>query len=120
MFTVLQFYRIKRVQTARFLELSDKIAQANMSHGAIEHRIYQPYRLESATKKEQENNIFFLDLKQDEEILFGQMVYRNKSHHDEVLLKMDQDETIQLLLEETAKLVDSSNTYIATFQSADI
>ncbi|SDK35380.1 DUF1428 family protein [Sediminibacillus albus] len=112
MFTVLSFYRVKKQNTDKFLSLNKLAGEINMSYGAINHDVYLLFNRDAVNGLTEA-----LQLGKDEDLLFGQIVFRNKSHYEEVTAQLNEDEQIQLLSKQVSELIDTSNILSASFIS---
>ncbi|WP_053217217.1 DUF1428 family protein [Virgibacillus senegalensis] len=112
MFTVVSFYRVKKHHTNQFITLNQEVGVINMSYGAIAHDICLPASADSAAAL-----AAFMQTAEDEDLLFGQIVFRNQSHYEEVSLKLKEDLQIQALTKDLAELIDSSHILTASFSS---
>ncbi|WP_161993096.1 DUF1428 family protein [Sediminibacillus terrae] len=112
MFTVVSFYRVKKHRTNQFIALNKQVGMINMSHGAIEHEIYILASTDAAAGLST-----YLQVGEDEDLLFGQIVFRNQSHYEEVSCKLKEDGQIHSLTRELAELIDMSQIVTASFSS---
>lgn len=117
MYTVTYLYRIDKENRKAFLETNDKLKEIFLDNGALEDEIYQADDLTG--KNGCRGIVDLVEVKSDERVFFGQSVFRNQPHYEEVLERVRQNEEAEQLMTKLADSVDISKTFMGTFITPD-
>ncbi|MFC4556798.1 DUF1428 family protein [Virgibacillus kekensis] len=115
MYTVLYLYRVNKKQVDSFIDINEKASEIYLANGALEDVIYRADNLDG--KHGLTGLIDTVDLLPEEELLFGQAVFRNKSHHKDVMKQVDNDPEIIQLFNRVKEITDISRIITATFST---
>ncbi|WP_188455179.1 DUF1428 family protein [Virgibacillus oceani] len=113
MYTVIYLYRVKKIHVQQFIDINEKAGEIYMAHGALEDHTYCADDLNGMHGCTGLLDVINVD--DDEELFFGQTVFRNKSHYEEVMNNVNHDEKIKHLFQVMTNYVDLSKVISATF-----
>lgn len=115
MYTVIYLYRVKQEKLQSFIEINEKASEIYLSSGALEDMTYVADNLNGTNGCK--GLLEFVDVAEDESVVFGQSVFRNKSHYSEVMNQIDHDSEIIQLFDEMANTIDLSKVITSTFST---
>ncbi|WP_164670050.1 DUF1428 family protein [Virgibacillus doumboii] len=115
MYTIINLYRVKKEHVQSFIDINDRASEIYLSYGALEDNTYHASDLNG--KHGCSGLIDIIDVKDDEVVFFGQSVFRNESHHDDVMSQVDDDPEIYTLFDEISKVIVLSKVVTATFST---
>lgn len=113
MYTVIYLYRVKQEYIQTFIDINNQAGDIYLAHGALEDNTYRAEDLSG--KHGCKGLIDMIQKEEDEAIFFGQSVFRNKSHHDDVMAQVSQNPEIKELFDKMATIIDRSKVVTATF-----
>lgn len=117
MYTVIYLYRVNKEKIQPFLDINDNISEIFLENGALEDKIYQADNLD---KKDGFRGLLDLvEIIHSEQVFFGQSVFRNKSHYEEVLNHVDSNDEINQLITELKTAIDYSKVFTGSFTTPD-
>ncbi|GGB50447.1 hypothetical protein GCM10011409_30040 [Lentibacillus populi] len=117
MYTIIYIYRIKKVHEQTFLDITEKASEIYLANGALEDTIYLADALHG--QHGCTGLMSIIDVAEDEAVYLGQSVFRNKSHYEDVMKQVNQDEEISRLYDEMTKIIDFTRVISATFTTGD-
>ncbi|WP_077324538.1 DUF1428 family protein [Virgibacillus siamensis] len=115
MYTVIYLYRIKQEKLQNFIDINEKASEIYLASGALEDMTYLADDLNG--NHGCKGLLEFIDVAEDEAVVFGQSVFRNKSHYNEVLDQVNEDPEINELFDEMKHTVDFSKVITSTFST---
>lgn len=117
MYTVIYLYRVNKEKVQPFLDINDNISDIFLENGALEDEIYQSDSLNG--KNGFRGLLDLVHVTPNEQVFFGQSVFRNKSHYEEVLDHVNSNDELNPLINELKKSVDYSKMFTGTFTTSD-
>ncbi|WP_174615937.1 DUF1428 family protein [Virgibacillus ihumii] len=115
MYTVIYLYRVKQEKLQHFIEINEKASEIYLSSGALEDMTYLADNLDGSNNCK--GLLGVVDVADDESVVFGQSVFRNKSHYNEVMEQVDSDPEINRLFDEMKNTIDLSKVITSTFST---
>ncbi|SFB16297.1 Protein of unknown function [Lentibacillus halodurans] len=113
MYTVIYLYRVKQEHVQTFTNINSQASEIYLSNGALEDNTYRAEDLNGNYGAK--GLIDVIQKEKNEEIFFGQSVFRNKSHHDDVMAQVNQNPEIKELFDDITNIINLSNVVTATF-----
>ncbi|MBP1970629.1 hypothetical protein J2Z83_002765 [Virgibacillus natechei] len=113
MYTVIHLYRVKKENVEIFLDIRDRINEIHLLNGTLEKTIYHVDNLDGHHGCNGLHSL--ISVNNNEQIFFGQSIYRNKSHYEDVKNQVNHNDEMNQLLEELKKNIDLSETITASF-----
>lgn len=117
MYTVIYLYRVNKEKVQPFLDINDSINEIFLENGALEDKIYEAENLDE--KNGFAGLLDLVDVTHNEQVFFGQSVFRNKSHYEEVLDHVNSNDDLNQLINELKKVVDYSKVFTGSFTTPD-
>ncbi|MFD1039970.1 DUF1428 family protein [Virgibacillus byunsanensis] len=117
MYTVIYLYQVKRDQEQLFLEINEKVSEIYLANGALEDRVYRADNLQ--VKHGGLGLLDLISIENHETIFFGQSVFRNKSHYEEVMTLVNNDNQIKQLSNDISACIDLSTVVSSSFSTAN-
>ncbi|GAA0598134.1 hypothetical protein GCM10009001_12830 [Virgibacillus siamensis] len=115
MYTVIYLYRVKQEKIQKFIDINEKASEIYLSSGALEDMTYLADDLDGNHGC---MGLFdVIDVADDESVIFGQSVFRNRSHYDEVMEQIDNDSEVKQLFDEMRDTIDMSRVITSTFST---
>ncbi len=117
MYTVIKIYRVNKINKQQFLDINERASEIYLANGALEDTTYLADNLNG-----QQGYMGLLDIinvADDELVFFGQSVYRNKSHFEDVRNHVNDEKELDQLYDELTKIVDFSRIVNASFTTED-
>ncbi|MGY0692561.1 DUF1428 family protein [Virgibacillus sp. FSP13] len=117
MYTVIKIYRVNKIHKQQFLDINERASEIYLANGALEDTTYLADNLNG-----QQGYMGLLDIinvADDELVFFGQSVYRNKSHFEDVRNHVNDEKELDQLYDELTKIVDFSRIVNASFTTED-
>ncbi|MFB4168526.1 DUF1428 family protein [Virgibacillus sp. JSM 102003] len=115
MFTVIYLYRVNKEHAQTFTDINEKASEIYLAKGALEDKTYHADDLNG--KYGCAGLLDIVDVKENEVVYFGQSVFRNKNHHDDVLNQVNDDPDINDLFDKMTRIIDLSKVVTATFST---
>ncbi|WP_099157626.1 DUF1428 family protein [Virgibacillus ndiopensis] len=113
MYTVIYLYRVKKMHTQQFIDINEKAGEIYIAHGALEDNTYRADKLDG--EHDCTGLLDIIEVAENEDVFFGQSVFRNKSHYEEVMKNVNNVEKIDQLFKEMTNIIDLSKVISATF-----
>jgi hypothetical protein len=117
MYTVIYLYQVNNDNIMDFLETNDKLKEIFLDNGALEDEIYLAEDLQG--KDGCRGILDLVERTPDEQVFLGQSVFRNQSHYEEVLERVQEHEENEQLMSKLTRSVDVSKTFMGTFVTPD-
>ncbi|WP_181350957.1 DUF1428 family protein [Thalassobacillus sp. CUG 92003] len=115
MFTVVCFFRVNKNHLEEFLDVTTKSGNILIAHGALDHRIFRP---EELTGKQGSMGLLnFIEVSEEEELMFGQTIFRDEAHYHEVMAHVSSDDLIHYLKQYLKEIVEMDRVVTSTFTS---
>ncbi|HLR61451.1 MAG TPA: DUF1428 family protein [Lentibacillus sp.] len=115
MYTVIYLYRVNRKHAQEFIDIKKQAGEICLSHGALEDNTYLPENLHGNYGCK--GLVDVIQKEENEEIFLGQSVFRNKSHHDDVIKQVDENPEFNKLFNEITSMINLSKVISATFST---
>ncbi|ASK61980.1 hypothetical protein CFK37_07310 [Virgibacillus phasianinus] len=116
MYTTIYIYRVKRENVESFLDINEKASEIYLANGALEDNTYLADDISGDHGCS--GLVDLIDIKDNEVVLFGQTVFRNKSHCEAVMKLVNDDEEINKLFNDMTEIIDLSKVVTASFIKA--
>jgi uncharacterized protein YbaA (DUF1428 family) len=116
MFVQLYIYRVPKKNVSAFLRIQKEAAVLYRKYGAIDDETFGASDLDAKYGCIGFPDVF--DLRKDEEILFSITRFRDRSHQDKVMAKVNADRRINALYDEVSQLVKINRVVRGEFKLA--
>jgi uncharacterized protein YbaA (DUF1428 family) len=117
MFTVIYIFRVSRANGAAFLRIQKEAEKIYKYHDALDDETLAPFSLDAKYGCGSFSSA--VDIKNDEEVYIGLSRFKSRTHHDEVMAKVDADERIDKLYTEMLTVIDMARTLRGEFERVD-
>lgn len=117
MYTVIYLYRLNEENKQPFLDINDKISEILLDYGTLEDKIY--YADDLDRKNGCEGLLTLIAVAKHEQVFFGQSVFRNKSHYEDVMEHVNKNDEMKDLMNQLKEFVDYSKTFTGSFKTPD-
>ena len=116
MFISIYIYRVPKENVDAFLRIQQEAAEIYQRYGALDDETFAPIDL----KGKYGCVPFFeaFDVEEGEEVFIGISRFRDRAHHDQVMLQVDSDERINHLYSQVSKLLDINRVVRGEFERA--
>jgi len=115
MYISIYIFRVSKNNVRRFLELQRKAAEIYKHYGVLEDITYVSADLKSKYGCTAFGDI--IDVSEDEVVLIEISSFRDRTHHNEVMAKVDSDEHIEELYVDVTTLLDVGRIVRGEFES---
>ncbi|MCT2534448.1 DUF1428 family protein [Aquibacillus koreensis] len=115
MYTNIYFYFIHNENVTSFIDIKSRMADIMLGYGALEDEIY--HTSNKVVHKKSRQLLTLLRPKPKEEVMLGQTMFRNKSHFEEVMLKVNADKEFAELNEQFSKIINRKKIIVGAFSS---
>lgn len=116
MYTVIYLFRVPRSNVDAFSRVQREAGEIYKRYGALDDETLAPFNLEANYGCSGFASV--VELKGDEELWVGLSRFRDRDHHDEVMIKVDADPQINDLYAEMLTLLDMSRVVRGEFERA--
>ncbi len=114
MYTVIYLFRVPKPNVAAFSRVQQEAGEIYKQYGALDDKTLAPVSLEANYGCSGFSSV--TELREDEELFVGLSCFRNRTHHDEVMAKVNADAQIDALYTETLTLIDMSRVVRGEFE----
>ena len=114
MYTVVYLFRVPKPNVTAFSRVQHEAGEIYRRYGALDDETLAPSKLGAAYGCAGFSDV--TELKEDEELFIGLSRFRDRTHHDEVMAKVDADAQINDLYVEMLTLIDMSRVVRGEFE----
>ena len=114
MYTVVYLFRVPKPNVTAFSRVQHEAGEIYKRYGALDDETLAPVGLEAKYGCLAFSSV--VELREDEELFIGLSRFRDRTHHDEVMAKVDADAQINNLYAEMLSLIDMSRVVRGEFE----